>query len=138
MPKLVLLNDDGQIAQVFEENITEKQFDEIIQDYYRLLSLEESFRFNSEIVKSNEQKLHLLFGMLQDTGALKNNRISMYPMLKPYFDDFIDEYELRKKLDKKLRNKLEESSNLLGQKMRSFFWSMLAKGAKLLGKKLTK
>lgn len=137
MPKLVLLDDNGSVAQVFEENITGQQFVEITEDYYRLLRLEQSGTFNNKVALENEQKLHLILKLLQDKGAFKNNQFSLYPTLKPYFDDFINEYELRKKLDGKLRNFVREKKGLFFQNVRTMFLKFLAWGAKKLGKKLT-
>lgn len=138
MPKLVLLLNDGQIAEVIEENISSLQFQDMMQDYCRLLKLEKDYESNIAISKSNEQKLHLLFEMLADKGAFKKNRFALYPLLKPYFDDMMNDHELRKKLNNKLIQNLKERNSIFWQQVKTFFWRGFAWSSRYIGKKLTK
>lgn len=134
MGKLVLLNDENKIVEVFEQNITAKQYNEIIDDYCRLLRLEKNFE---KVTKENEQKLNLLLRHLTKKGILKEKDFSVYPIVKPIFDKMIVEHERKKILSNKLKKYLSDQSSLKWQQVKILFWRMFSGLPKLIHK-LTK
>lgn len=138
MQKIVLLNPDGKIVEVLEENMSSEQFAMMMDDYCRLIQLEAQFNSQLSISKSNEEKLHILFQMLVDKGAFKNHKFALYPLLKPYIDDAINEHEYRKKLNAKLVNFLTEKRNIFYATIKKFAWKAFIWISKIVGKRLIK
>ena len=88
----MLLNEKRQVVKIYASDITDKEVEALLKDYERLISNETDF---NKIVTENEIKLNAILHQL----SIKNSGRYLYPI----FQQFIEEYETRKKLNNRVK-----------------------------------
>lgn len=132
--QLVVINSDGQIKEIIEENYITGELQSMVDDYTRLLNLEVQYKESMLITKSNDYRIHVLLQTLVDKKLIgKSGAFSGYAFIKPYFDEMINEYEIRKRLDKRLQHYLDEKRKVFWENVKVLWWKGLAWFGKNVG-----
>lgn len=123
MGKLVLLNDRNQIIKTLDDDIAEREVDAFLKEYERLVANESDF---NKVVTENEIKLNAILKQFTQPNAEKH--------LYPIFQNFLEEYETKKKLNNRIENWFSVRSSIAWEFVKGGF----IRGINFISKKFTK
>lgn len=93
---IVETDDTGKVSSIVRdiEDCTSAEWDEIMR-------ITQENAEKARLLTDNEVKLNLLLQGMASAGLFRENKLDLYPTLKPCFETFMAEYEQKKGLAKR-------------------------------------